>query len=253
MNQLENKRIIILGGSRGIGWATVIECLKQGALVGATYHKSQTDMETLSELAESLGSARKGGAFFSAQMDITDERSVKQAMKLLMDELGGIDVLINSAGITADRAFAFLDKNAWEQVIQTNLTGPYQAIHNAVLPMVAQKNGVILNVGSVSGIVGVTGQANYAASKAGLIGLTKSLSKELGAYNVRVNTVAPGYVKTEITDQLNERKISQALEQIPLKRFAEPEEIAHLLAFLASDQASYINGQTIIIDGGLTA
>ncbi len=247
MNILKNKKIIILGSGRGIGRATAVECLKLGASLGCTWHTSENAMSDLAHLADSLHSA-----FFHTQIDIADKDSVDKGMDYLINQLGGVDVLINCSGIIKDRAFPFLDADSWEQVIHTNLTGAYYAAHKVLLPMVAAKNGTILNVSSVSAITGVAGQANYAASKAGLTGLTKALSRELGPYQIRVNAVAPGYVKTEMTEHLKEKLIKEAMERIPLKRMAEPEELAHVLAFLASDLASYINGQTIVVDGGLS-
>lgn len=244
---LQNKRIIVLGGGRGIGRATVIECLSLGASVGCTWRTSQKSVE---ELSHTIPAAKD--RLFYTQMDITDRDSVSRGIDTLIDALGGVDVLINCTGVTKDRAFPFLDPDSWDQVIQTNLTGAYYAIQKVLLPMVSGKGGVILNLGSVSAVMGVAGQANYAASKAGLSGLTKALSRELGPYHIRVNAVAPGYVKTDMTEQMPKKLVDQALDQIPLKRMAEPAEIAHILAFLASDMASYINGQTIVADGGLS-
>ncbi len=243
---LEGKKIIILGGGRGIGRATVTECLAQGAAVGCTWRTSQSAIKELADIASS-----EGKTFYDTQMDICDKASVDRGIDFLISSLGGIDVLINCTGITKDKAFPFLDPDSWDQVIQTNLTGAYYAVHKVLLPMVSNKGGAILNLGSVSAAAGVPGQANYAASKAGLTGLTKALSKELGSYHIRINSVAPGYVKTDMTAQMPEKLLAQAIDRIPLKRMAEPEEIAHVLAFLASDMASYINGQTITVDGGL--
>ena len=245
MGILEGKRVLILGGSRGIGAATVRECIREGAAVGATYHSSENEMRE-------IGEEFKDADFFCRQMDIEEEASVSSAVSGLMEELGGIDVLINSVGITCDRSIAFMDTDSWERVIRTNLTGSFFAVHKVVLPMVSNRQGVILHVSSVSGIAGAPGQVNYAASKAGLIGMTKALSRELGAYNIRVNTVAPGYVETDMTAKFQGDVREKIVSQIPLKRFARPEEIAKLLIFLASDSAGYITGQTIVIDGGLT-
>ncbi len=247
MSLLSGKQIIILGGSRGIGFSTVIECLQQGAVVGSTYHSSYEEMLALQEKSKEWE-----GEFYFTQMDIQNADSVNQAFNQLMEQMDGIDVLINNAGITKDCAFPFMDDENWNSVINANLTGTYRAIHKVLPSMVSRKNGVILNVSSVSGIRGMAGQANYSAAKAGLIGLTKSLSRELGPYNIRVNAIAPGYIQTDMTSHFKQKFLEDAIRQIPLKRFGQPEEVSHLLVFLASDLASYINGQTIVIDGGLT-
>lgn len=246
MKLLENKKILVTGGSRGIGRCIVLECLKAGASVAATYHHSKEEMVSLEQEAASYD-----GNFYYSQMNLEDMDSVSQSISSLIDQLDGIDVLINNAGIIRDRAIPFLDYETWNQVIQTNLTGTYQVIHKVILPMVTNKSGVILNMSSVSGVAGSPGQANYAASKAGILGLTKTLAKELGPYNIRVNAISPGYVNTEMLDKLKEQVRKDALNKIPLNRFAAPEEIAHLAVFLSSDFASYISGQNIIIDGGM--
>lgn len=246
MKLLENKKILVTGGSRGIGRCIVFECLKAGASVAATYHQSEEEMLSLKQEAES-----HNWNFYYSQMDLEDTDSVSRSIPALIERLDGIDVLINNAGIIRDKAIPFLDYETWNQVIQTNLTGTYQVIHKVILPMVSNKNGVILNMSSVSGVAGSPGQANYAASKAGILGLTKTLAKELGPYNIRVNAISPGYVTTEMTDSLKEKVRKDALSKIPLNRFASPEEVAHLAVFLSSDCASYISGQNIIIDGGM--
>ena len=247
MKILQGKKIIVVGGSRGIGEAAVRECLAAGAHVGVTYASSRSRMEAMEQ--EFAGGDT---VFFCTHMDITSPDSVREGIKELIGCLGGVDVLINNAGITRDRAFPFMDEENWEDVLQTNLTGAYRTARQVVPPMAPHKNGVIINVSSVSGIIGMPGQTNYSASKAGMIGLTRSLSKELGRYNIRVNAVAPGFVETEMVEELDEGARQDAIAKIPLGRFATPEEIAHLLVFLSSDHASYINGETIVIDGGLS-
>lgn len=247
MKILQGKKIIIVGGSRGIGEAAARECLAAGAHIGVTYASSLSRMKAMEQEF-----SRDDTDFFYTHMDITSPDSVREGMKELTSRLGGVDVLINNAGITRDRAFPFMDEENWEDVLQTNLTGAYRTARQAVPPMAAHKNGVIINVSSVSGITGMPGQSNYSAAKAGLIGLTRSLSKELGRYNIRVNAVAPGYVETEMVEKMDEGARQAATANIPLGRFATPEEIAHLLVFLSSDYASYINGETVVIDGGLS-
>lgn len=247
MKILQGKKIIIVGGSRGIGEAAARECLAMGACVGVTYVSSHSRMKAMEQ--EFAGCDTD---FCYTHMDITRPDSVREGMKELISRLEGIDVLINNAGITRDQAFAFLSEENWEDVIQTNLTGAYRTARQVVPPMAAHKNGVIINVSSVSGITGMPGQTNYSAAKAGMIGLTRSLAKELGRYNIRVNAIAPGFVETEMVEKIDEGTRQTAVSKIPLGRFATPEDIAHLLVFLSSDYASYINGETIVIDGGLS-
>lgn len=247
MNLLENKKIIITGASRGIGRAIAIKALEAGANVAITYNNSKKAVLSLLEETASCP-----GTLFYEKMDLSDKDDIQNAMNIMIKKLGGIDVLINNAGITKDKAIPFLDLKSWSDVIDTNLTGTYLAISKALLPMVSHRNGVIINLSSVTGITGSAGQANYSASKAGIIGLTKSLSRELGAYNIRVNAIAPGFVETDMTSTLKDTFVKDALDKIPLKRFAKPEEIASLAVFLASDQAAYITGQTIVIDGGMS-
>lgn len=247
MKILQGKKIIIVGGSRGIGEAAARECLAMGACVGVTYVSSQSRVKAMEQ--EFAGGAAD---FFYTHMDITCPDSVREGMKELMSRLEGIDVLINNAGITRDQSFAFMAEENWEDVLQTNLTGAYRAARQVVPPMAARKNGVIINVSSISGMKGMPGQANYSAAKAGLIGLTRSLAKELGRYHIRVNAVAPGFVETDMVEKMDEGTRQAAVSQIPLGRFATPEDIAHLLVFLSSDYAAYINGETVVIDGGLS-
>lgn len=247
MKLLENKKMIIIGGSNGIGFATALKCLQEGAHVGITFHSSRERLVLLKDTADT-----NQVSFHAVQMDIQNPSSIRTGMQELMESLGEVDVLINSAGITRDRSFAFMNETDWDSVLDVNLSGVYRVIKKAILPMVAHKNGVILNVASVSGLMGIAGQANYCSAKAGLIGLTKALAREFGPYNIRVNAVAPGYIETDLLNTMSEEHRTKALTQIPLKRFGTPDEIADLLTFLASDKASYINGETIVIDGGLS-
>ncbi len=242
---LAGKRVLLTGGSRGIGKAMVEAFVAQGARVLFTYRSS-------AEAAKALESQLGGPSVAMAVQ--SDAASYDQAEKLVqraLEEMGGIDVLVNNAGITKDALLLRMTEEQWDAVLQTNLKSVFNLTRHAVRPMMKQRNGVIINISSVVGLFGNAGQANYAASKAGIIGFTKSVAKELGSRNVRCNAIAPGFVQTEMTEQLPKETVEQFLNNVPLRRFAAPEEIADVAVFLASDMARYITGQVLSVCGGL--
>jgi 3-oxoacyl-[acyl-carrier protein] reductase len=240
MKILENKRVIITGGSRGIGLATVKRCLEEGAYVAAAYHSSEGELNGLSNERLKV-----------FQMDVTDKASVKDALNGALKTLGGVDVVINNAGVSDSALFMMMTDKQWDNVIQTNLYGSYYVLKQLILPMYSQRRGSVVNISSVNGLTGNAGQSNYCASKAAVIGLTKALSKELAPRNIRVNAVAPGYIETDMTSGLSEEQRRAFIGQIPMNRFGRPEEAAKAVVFLASDKASYITGQTLVVDGGM--
>lgn len=244
-NRLENRVAVVTGGCRGIGKAMVELFASEGAYVYAWDFKIPEPGETFIEIP-SLKERVK-----VVQVDVTSADSVNRAAQMLLDEKGRVDILVNNAGITRDNLLIRMDEAEWEAVLNTNLKGAFFVTKSLVRTMMSQRYGKIINITSIVGIIGNAGQANYSASKAGLIGFTKSIAKELAGRNILVNCIAPGFVQTSMTDKLTEEQKSFFLQNIPLKRPAEPSDIANVALFLASDESNYITGQVINVDGGL--
>ena len=246
MNLFQNKKAIITGASRGIGKAIAFNLAENGCdlfLVSRT----KSDLEKVKN--EILNNYKVN--IFCYELDITNFESVKEIFKKIIAEADRIDILINNAGINQDNIIARMTIDQWNRVIQTNLTGYFNCCKHIIRYMIKNKYGRIINISSIIGLNGNIGQINYSAAKAGLLGLTKSLSKEVGSRNITVNSVAPGFIKTAMTQGLDNSNKDKFLEDIALKRFGETEDVAHLVTFLASNKASYITGQTINIDGGI--
>lgn len=238
----DKKTVLVTGGSRGIGRACAIELAKVGYDVIINYVGNTEAAEKTVEELKAIGSNSKAYRF-----DVTNSESVNESIKEIVDEYGKIDALVNNAGITRDGLFMRMSEENWSAVINTNLNSAYNVTSPVAKLMIKQRHGAIVNMSSIVGIYGNAGQANYAAAKAGLIGFTKALAKELGSRNVRVNAVAPGFIQTDMTKDL---KLDGIEEHIPLKRLGTPEDIAKTVKFLIED-ATYITGQVIPVDGGL--
>ncbi|MCZ6775073.1 MAG: 3-oxoacyl-[acyl-carrier-protein] reductase [Ignavibacteria bacterium] len=247
MSTLDGKVALITGGARGIGKAIVLALSNAGAFVAFTYKTSESAAKELASELETKG--RKALAF---QSDASSSDQATQTVEKVVMECGQLDILVNNAGITKDGLLMRMSEEDWDSVLANNLKSVYNFTKAASRQMMRQKSGRIINITSVVGLTGNAGQANYAASKAGIIGFTKSVAKELGSRNILVNAIAPGYVETDMTGSLSEHQKKTLTDLIPLKRTAQAHEIAAVVKFLASFEANYITGQVICVDGGLT-
>jgi 3-oxoacyl-[acyl-carrier protein] reductase len=232
---------IVSGGSRGIGRAIVKALAREGAKVAFTYVQNKTAADEIAN----------GDTILAFQADVTRFDESKNLVKQVKERFGRIDILVNNSGITRDKLIALMSEKDWDDVLSTNLKGVFNLTKPVVGVMLRQRSGAILNITSISGIVGMPGQVNYSSSKAGMIGFTKALAKEIAKANITVNALALGFVETDMTGVLNPEYRAKALEQIPLGRFAKPEEMAEVALFLVSEKAAYITGQVVQVDGGL--
>ncbi len=245
MHRFENKIVVVTGGCRGIGKAIAERFAREGAFVYALDYRTPDENEVFIE------DATIRDRIVPMQADVTSFDSVQKIVDDILAKSSRIDILVNNAGITRDNLLMRMSEEEWDAVLNTNLKGAFICTKVVSRPMMSQRYGKIINIGSVVGTMGNAGQANYSASKAGMIGFTKSIARELASRNILVNLVAPGYVRTPMTDKLTDEQKNAFLVNIPLKRVAEPEDIASAVAFLASDDANYITGQILHVNGGL--
>jgi 3-oxoacyl-[acyl-carrier protein] reductase len=243
---LSGKVALVTGGSRGIGRSIVLRLAQSGADIAFTYRSRVEEANSLVAELHTMG--RKAAAFQSNAADTNQSNEVVQSV---INDFGRLDILVNNAGITKDGLLMRMSEQDWDDVITTNLKSVFNFTKSACRQMMSQQSGKIVNISSVVGVVGNAGQSNYVASKAGVIGFTKSIAKELASRNVQVNAIAPGFIETDMTEKLNEKQKEAILGIIPQKRIAKPEEIAAVVCFLASNDSSYITGQTINVDGGM--
>lgn len=243
---LKGKNCIVTGGSRGIGKAIALMLSKLGANVAVTYSRSADAANEVVKEIEKSGS--KGLAL---QADAASFEKAEDVVTKVIEEWGSLDVLVNNAGITKDNLILRMNEEQWDAVIDTNLKSVFNYSKAAAKPMMRAREGSVINIGSVVGISGNAGQSNYSASKAGLIGFTKSYAKELASRNIRANVVAPGYIMTEMTESLDEKVLESIKQETPLGRAGNPDEVSNVVAFLASDLSSYITGEVLRVDGGM--
>ncbi|MDG5766414.1 3-oxoacyl-[acyl-carrier-protein] reductase [Balneolales bacterium ANBcel1] len=245
-NLLQGKTALVTGGSRGIGRAIALDLADAGADVLITFARSEEAAQKVVEEIQAKGRKAK-----AVKADAVDFKQAEEVMAIAAKEFSGPDILVNNAGITRDTLIMRMTEEQWDEVIRTNLKSVFNYSKAAIRPMMKNRSGSIINIGSVVGIGGNAGQTNYAASKAGIIGFTKSLAKEVASRNIRVNVVAPGYITTEMTGQLDEKVLDSIIAAIPLKRAGEPSEVAGAVRFLASDASAYVTGAVLPVDGGM--
>jgi 3-oxoacyl-[acyl-carrier protein] reductase len=246
MKLLDKKNVIVTGGSRGIGKGIAEIFAQHGANVAFTYNSSSSSSKELEEYLKTFGVKAK-----AYQSDASDFDQAQKLADEVIKDFGSIDVLINNAGITKDNLLMRMSADDFDKVIKVNLNSVFNLTKAVLRPMLKQRHGSIINISSVVGIKGNPGQANYSASKAGIIGFSKSVALELGSRNIRSNVVAPGFIETEMTEKLDEKTLEGWRQAIPLKRGGQPEDIANACVFLASDMSTYITGQTLSVDGGM--
>lgn len=246
MGLLDNKVVLITGASRGIGKAIAETCVKQGAIVAFTYLSSEEKARALEAELTANGGTAKG-----FRSDASKFGDAQQLVDDVVAEFGTVDVLVNNAGITRDTLLMRMTEEQWDEVINTNLKSAFNLTKAVQKPMLKARSGSIINMSSVVGVKGNAGQSNYAASKAGLIGFTKSIAAELGSRNIRCNAIAPGFIETEMTEVLDQDVVASWRNSIPLKRGGQPEDVANATVFLASDLSAYITGQTLHVCGGM--
>ena len=246
MALLQDKVALVTGGSRGIGTAIAKGFAAQGAQVAFTYLSSEERAKKVEAELQSMGVKAKAYRSNAASYE-ESEALVKQ----VLEDFGGLHILVNNAGITRDNLMLRMTEEQWDQVIHTNLKSLFNLTKHALRPLLKARGGSIINISSVVGDFGNAGQANYAASKAGVFGFTKSVAKEVGSRNIRCNAIAPGFIKTDMTEELDDKTRDAYMSNVPLKRFGDPEEVAAACVFLASDMGAYITGQTISVCGGL--
>ena len=247
MINLDGKKALVTGASRGIGKAIAIRLATEGVSVGVNYNASEEEAAKVVDEIQSLG-----GNAIILKGSVADSLEVQSLIQAAEDELGGFDILVNNAGITKDNLIMRLPEEDWDQVIDTNLKGAFLCTKAALRSMVRQRSGRIINMSSVVAITGNAGQSNYTAAKAGLIGFTKTVAKEVASRGITVNAIAPGFIETQMVDAISSQLQEKILERIPLGYFGTPEDVAGVVAFLASEDARYVTGQVIGIDGGLS-